>query len=163
MEDSKFTVCRWRQFTEWFHKSPNTNMTKQIFINLPVENVEKSVTFYRELGFSVYPLFTFDDQKCMAWGNDILVMLHSKTFLDTDSTKQIVNTKQYLTPSFSLPVESLNKMNEIVESGLKAGGKEPNPTIEEAFMHVRTIEDLDGYSWGIIYLDLDKFKEMNNR
>lgn len=99
----------------------------------------------------------------MAWGNDILVMLHSKTFLKTNSKKQIINTEQYLTPSFSLPVESIEKVNEIVESGLKAGGKEPNAMIEEGFMQVRTIEDLDGYSWGIICLDIDKFKEMNNR
>lgn len=138
-------------------------MTKQIFINLPVENLDKSESFYKEIGFSVYPLFTFNDQKCMAWGNDILVMLHSKTFLKTNSKKQIINTEQYLTPSFSLPVESIEKVNEIVESGLKAGGKEPNAMIEEGFMQVRTIEDLDGYSWGIICLDIDKFKEMNNR
>lgn len=52
-------------------------MAKQIFINLTVENLEKSVFFYKEIGFSVFPLFTFDDQKCMAWGNEILVMLHS--------------------------------------------------------------------------------------
>lgn len=40
---------------------------KQIFINLPVKNVEASVNFYTQLGFTVDPLFTFDDQKCMVW------------------------------------------------------------------------------------------------
>ena len=137
-------------------------MAKQIFINLTVENLEKSVFFYKEIGFSVFPLFTFDDQKCMAWGNDILVMLHSIAFSNTDSKKQLINPNQYLTPTFSLPVESLVKVNETVERGLKAGGKEPNPMIEEGFIQVRTIEDLDGYSWGILFLDIDKFKKMKN-
>jgi hypothetical protein len=40
---------------------------------------------------------------------------------------------------------------------LKAGGKEPMPMLDEGFMHVRTIEDLDGHIWGIIHLDLEKF------
>lgn len=133
-------------------------MTKQIFINLPVRNLDKSMVFYAQLGFTKYPLFTFDDQKCMAWGEQILVMLHSKEFFNLTATKEIVDTKVYLTPSFTLPVESVEKMNEIIENGLKGGGKEPNPMIDEGFMQVRTIEDLDGYSWGIIYLDLKKIK-----
>jgi len=138
-------------------------MTKQIFINLPVENLERSLNFYLQLGFSIYPLFTFEDQKCMAWGEQILVMLHSKEFSGSDDKKQIADTKHFLTPSFSLPVESLEKVHEIIESGLKAGGKEPNPMIDAGYMQVRTIEDLDGYSWGIIYLDLKKFQERNGK
>ncbi len=137
-------------------------MAKQIFINLPVHNLEKSVSFYKAIGFSVYPLFTFDDQKCMAWGDEILVMLQSKRFSNTDSKAEIINPKEYITPSFSLPVDSREKVNEIVDSGLRAGGKEPNPMIEEGFMQVRTIEDLDGYRWGILFLDMDKFREMKN-
>ncbi len=136
---------------------------KQIFINLPVKNIEASKGFYTQLGFSNYPLFTFDDQKCMAWGEQILVMLHSKEFLNSEDKKPIADTKKYLTPSFTLPVESLEKVNRIIESGVKAGGIEPSPMVDEGFMQVRNIEDLDGYNWGIICLDLVKFKEMREK
>jgi len=50
---------------------------KQIFINLPVKDVEASMCFYAQLGFTVNPLFTFDDQKCMAWSDQIYLMLQS--------------------------------------------------------------------------------------
>lgn len=136
---------------------------KQIFINLPVKDLEKSLEFYIQLGFTNYPLFTFDEQKCIAWSEQILVMLHSKEFFNSGNRKQMVNTKKYLTPSFTLPVESFEKVNKIIESGLKAGGTEPNPMVDEGFMQVRTIEDLDGYSWGVIYLDLDKFRNLKSR
>ncbi len=136
---------------------------KQIFINLPVQDLEKSMTFYSKLGFVNYPLFTFDDQKCMSWGEQILVMLHSKDFFDSGDTKEIIDTKKYLTPSFTLPVESIEIMNEIIENGLKAGGSEPKPLADEGFMQVRTIEDLDGHNWGVICLDIEKFKEMRKR
>ncbi|HQW95470.1 MAG TPA: hypothetical protein PLU58_06700 [Saprospiraceae bacterium] len=134
-------------------------MTKQIFINLPVKNLEQSVNFYKQLGFSIYPLFTFNDQKCMAWGEQILVMLHSKEFFNSDNKKQLIDPREFLIPSFSLPVESLEKVNSIMERGLKVGGKEPDPMIDEGFMQIRTIKDFDGYCWGIIYLDLNKFRE----
>ena len=132
---------------------------KQIFINLPVADVEKSMHFYAQLGFAKYPLFTFDDQKCMAWGEHILVMLQSKEFFNSGNKKPLEDTKNYLASSFTLPVESLEKLNEIVENGLIAGGIEQTPLHDEGFMQVRTIEDLDGHIWGIIYLDMDKFIE----
>ena len=119
--------------------------------------------FYTQLGFTKYPLFTFDDQKCMAWDENILVMLHSKEFNNSENIKPIVDTKKYLAPSFTLPVESLDKVNEIIERGLEAGGTEPHPIVDVEYMQVRTIEDLDGYSWGVIYLDLDEFRKLKSK
>ena len=73
------------------------------------------------------------------------------------------NLKEYAIATFTLPVENLDKLNEIIENGLKAGGIEPTPMYDEGFMRVRNIEDLDGHNWGVICLDMDKFKEMTGR
>jgi predicted lactoylglutathione lyase len=136
---------------------------KQIFINLLVQDLEKSVAFYTQLGFEHYPLFTFDDQKCLAWGEQILLMLHAKSFFNVGETKPIVDTKKYLTPSFTLPVENYKKVNEIVARVLKADGTETHAMVDEGFMQVRTIEDLDGYQWGIICLDIAAFKKLKSK
>lgn len=133
---------------------------KQIFINLPVKDVEASMFFYTQLGFKVNPLFSFDDQKCMVWSDQIYVMLQTYEMFNSGNSKQLPDIKQNTTATFTLPVESLVKVNEIVENGLKAGGIEPTLMIDEGFMQVRNIEDLDGHIWGIIYLDIDQFKEM---
>ena len=136
---------------------------KQIFINLPVKNVEASMAFYTHLGFTVNPLFTFDDQKCMAWGETIYVMLQTPEMFQAGNKKHIANPRENISATFTLPVESMDRLNEIVGNGLKAGGTELTPGIDEGFMQVRTIEDLDGHQWGIIYLDLAKFKEMRGK
>lgn len=136
---------------------------KQIFINLPVENLEKSAKFYTELGFTLYPKFTFKDQICVAWSDQILVMLQSKAFLSKFSDKVSLASDQYLLPTFTLPVDSLGQMNEIADKALQFGGKEPSPIIEESYLQVRTIQDLDGHSWGILYLDSEKFQEYRNK
>ncbi|MES2796798.1 MAG: glyoxalase/bleomycin resistance/extradiol dioxygenase family protein [Bacteroidota bacterium] len=131
---------------------------KQIFINLPVENVEKSMNFYIQLGFSMKPLFTDDQQKCMVWSEQIYVMLIAQEKFKSYSRKPISGKKNNIDAYFTLPVESLARVNEIVENGLKAGGTEPMPMIDEGFMQIRKIEDFDGHTWDIIYLDLSKFK-----
>lgn len=136
---------------------------KKIFINLPVKNLEASMHFYSQLGFTVNPLFTFDNQKCMVWSDQIYLMLQSYEMFRSGNTKNIANPRENTIATFTLPVESIEKLNEMVENGLKAGGTESTPVINEVFMQVRNIEDLDGHSWGIICLDIDKFKEITGR
>lgn len=131
---------------------------KQVFINLPVENLEKSMNFYAQLGFSNKQLFSDDHQKCMVWCEQIYVMLMSRETFRTYSRKTIPDTKNYVAAYYTLPVESLDRVNEIVESGLKAGGKEPIQMLDEGFMQLRRIEDLDGHIWDIIFMDLSKFR-----
>ncbi|QNF35574.1 glyoxalase/bleomycin resistance/extradiol dioxygenase family protein [Adhaeribacter swui] len=136
---------------------------KQIFINLPVKIVEASMGFYSALGFTVNPLFTFDDQKCMVWSDQIYVMLQTLEMFQFGNTKNLADPKKNTIATFTLPVESLDKLHEMMENGLKAGGTELASTRDEGFMQVRNIEDLDGHLWAIMFLDLDKFKLMTGK
>jgi uncharacterized protein len=132
---------------------------KQIFINLPVTDLEKSKNFYAQLGFTNNLQFTGKDQICMVWSDQILVMLQSKEFFNSGNSKSIADPKNQLSASFTLPVESVEMVNETVSKGLMAGGKEPIDMIDEGFMLVRSLEDLDGHIWSFIYLDMEKFLE----
>jgi uncharacterized protein len=136
---------------------------RQIFINLPVKDVNASMQFYTQIGFTVNSLFTFNDQKCMAWGDQIYVMLQTVEMFKSGNRKNPADPKKNTIATFTLPVESLNRLNEIIENGLKAGGTELTPAIDEGFMQVRNLEDLDGHSWGILFLDMDKFKKKKGR
>ena len=131
---------------------------KQIFINLPVSDIEKSMDFYLQLGFTINPLFTSENQKCMVWSDHIYVMLQTKAFSSSYIKKPFLDLKNFSTASFTLPVESIARVNEMIENGLKAGGKEPVPMLDEGFMFLRTIEDLDGFTWGVMCLEMEKFK-----
>ena len=48
----------------------------------------------------------------------------------------------------------------MMEQGLKAGGTEQVATISDDFMYLRSIKDVDGYIWNIMYLDVDRFKSI---
>lgn len=130
---------------------------KQVFINLPVGDVERSVKFYTQLGFTSNPVFTDEEQKCMVWSDHIYVMLMPRARFQSFTNMPVADTKGYASAYFTLPVESVGRMNEIVESGLKAGGNEPIPMKDHGFMQLRRIEDYDGHFWDVIYLDMKKF------
>lgn len=130
----------------------------QIFINLPVENIESSRDFYAQLGFANEPLFSDDQQKCMVWSEHVYVMLISRKKFISYSKRNISNGCN-INAYFTLPVASLAEVNEIVDRGLEAGGKESSPNIDEGFMQLRRIEDFDGHIWDIIFMDLTKFRK----
>lgn len=129
-------------------------MTKQIFINLAVKDLTKSMDFYTALGFTNNPQFSDDTAKCMVWSEAIYVMLLTHEKFSTFATKPIADTKSNLAGLFSLSVEHLDEMNKIVESGIKAGGTEPSEMKDYGFMQQRTIEDFDGHTWEVFYMDM---------
>jgi len=138
-------------------------MSKQIFINFAVKDLQKSVGFYTALGFTNNPQFSDDNGKCMVWSENIFVMLLTHEKFATFATKPIADTKSNLAGLFSLSVDSIDEVNNIVTNGLKAGGTEPSEMKDYGFMQQRTIEDFDGHTWEIFYMDITKFpKEQTN-
>jgi predicted lactoylglutathione lyase len=130
---------------------------KQVFINLPVKDVEKSMNLYSQLGFTNNPQFSDESGKCMVWSEHIFVMLLTHQKFATFTTKPIADTKSNLAGLFSLSAGSLDELNNIVTNGLKAGGTEPNEIRDYGFMQQRTIEDFDGHTWEIFFMDMSKF------
>ena len=129
---------------------------KQVFINLAVKDVEKSTDFYTQLGFTINPQFSDDHAKCMVWSNAILVMIMTHEKFKTFTKKPIADTKNSIAGLFALSVESLDKVNEVIDNGLKAGGTEPMPMTDYGFMQLRKIEDFDGHTWEIFFMDTTK-------
>ena len=132
-------------------------MAHQIFINLAVKDLQKSMEFYAALGFVNNPQFSDDSGKCMVWGDNIFVMLLTHEKFANFATKPIADTKSNVAALFSLSTDSVDEVNTIVTNGLKAGGIEPSKMRDYGFMQQRTIEDFDGHTWEIFYMDISKF------
>lgn len=132
-------------------------MPKQVFINLAVKDVEKSMQFYTALGFTNNPQFSDEAGKCMVWSENIFLMILSHEKFAGFATKPIADTKSNLAALFSLSVDSVDEMNTMMNNGLKAGGTEPHEMRDYGFMQQRTIEDFDGHTWEIFYMDMSKF------
>ena len=132
-------------------------MAKQIFINLAVKDLQKSMDFYAALGFTNNPQFSDDTGKCMVWSENIFVMLLTHGKFTSFATKPIADTKSNVAALFSLTMDSFDEVNSMVAKGLNAGGIEPSAMKDYGFMQQRTIEDFDGHTWEIFYMDITKF------
>lgn len=132
-------------------------MAKQVFINLAVTDLQKSMDFYTALGFTKNPQFSDDSGKCMVWSEHIFVMLLTHEKFAGFATKPIADTKSAVAGLFSLSVDSVEEVNRIVTNGLQSGGKEPSEMRDYGFMQQRTIEDFDGHTWEIFFMDISKF------
>jgi predicted lactoylglutathione lyase len=132
-------------------------MAKQIFINLAVKDINKSMEFYTKMGFSNNPQFSDETGKCMVWSDDIFLMLLSHEKFASFATKPIADTKASVAGLFSMSVDSLDEVNSITQAALDAGGIEPNEIRDYGFMQQRTIEDFDGHTWEIFFMDMTKF------
>jgi predicted lactoylglutathione lyase len=132
-------------------------MAKQIFINLAVQDLQKSMDFYTALGFTNNPQFSDDSGKCMVWSENIFLMILTHEKFSTFATKPLADTKSKLAGLFSLSVDSIDEVNHILTNGLNAGGTEPHEMRDYGFMQQRSIEDFDGHTWEVFYMDLTKF------
>lgn len=132
-------------------------MAKQIFINLAVNDLQKSSDFYTALGFTNNPQFSDESGKCMVWEENIFLMLLTHEKFQSFATKPIADTKSNVAALFSLSVGSVDEVNSILAKGLNAGGIEPSEMKDYGFMQQRTIEDFDGHTWEIFYMDITKF------
>ena len=131
-------------------------MAKQIFINLAVTDLQRSMDFYTALGFTNNPQFSDDMGKCMVWSEHIFVMLLTHEKFANFATKPIADTKSSVAGLFSLALDSVDEVNSMVNNGLKAGGTEPSEMKDYGFMQMRTIEDFDGHTWEVFYMDMSK-------
>jgi predicted lactoylglutathione lyase len=132
-------------------------MQSQVFINLAVKDLTKSMDFYTQLGFTNNPQFSDDTAKCMVWSEHVFVMIMTHGKFKTFATKPIADTKNNIAGLFALSVESVDRVNDLVNKGLAAGGSEPIPFQDYGFMQKRNIEDFDGHTWEIFYMDISKF------
>jgi len=132
-------------------------MRSQIFINLPVKDLGKSFDFYSKMGFTNNPQFSDDSAKCMVFSEEIFVMLLTHDRFKTFITKPITDVSKTISALLSISVESLEKVNQIADNAVVAGGNEPVEPKDHGFMQQRTIEDLDRHTWEVFYMDMTKF------
>lgn len=129
-------------------------MTRQIFVNLPIKNMDRAKAFFSALGFSFNPQFTNEQGACMVVADDIFVMLLVEDFFQTFTKKAICDASKSTEVLVCLSCESRTEVDDLVRKALSAGGKVPNAPQDHGFMYGHGFEDLDGHIWELVYMDM---------
>lgn len=132
-------------------------MASQIFVNLPVKDLNRSVEFFTKLGFSFNPQFTDENATCMIVGETNFVMLLVEPFFRTFTKKEMADATKTAEVIVALSADSRNQVNELADKAMAAGATESNEPQEQGFMYSRSFQDLDGHLWEVFYMDVSAF------
>lgn len=128
-------------------------MSTQIFVNLPVRDLDKAKAFFNALGYAVNPQFTDANAACLVISDTIYVMLLVESFFQGFTRKPICDARTHTEVLLCLSVESRSDVDAMIAKALAAGGREPMEAKDYGFMYQRGFEDLDGHLWEVVHMD----------
>ena len=134
-------------------------MATQIFVNLPVKDLSKSVEFFTKLGYGINPQFSDENAASLVISEDIITMLITEPFFKNFTKKAIVDTASNTEVIVSLSADSREEVDEKISLAVAAGATTPNEPIEMEGMFARSFDDLDGHHWEYMYMDPSAIKQ----
>ncbi len=131
----------------------NPAKARQLFVNLPIENLDNTVAFFTALGFGFNPKFTNENATCMVISEHIQVMLLTKPFFAGFTKKPIADARTANEVMLALSCESREEVDALMAQAVAAGAATPTPANDMGFMYQRAFEDLDGHQWEVFWMD----------
>jgi uncharacterized protein len=128
-------------------------MTRKLFLNLPVADLDASVAFFTKLGFTFDPNFTDESATCMVVNDDCAVMLLVRERFTDFTDKAIVDAATHTEALIAFSADSREHVDEIVETALAAGGRRSQDPMDHGFMYGWSFQDLDGHNWEVMWMD----------
>lgn len=126
---------------------------RKIFVNLPVKDLKKSMTFFKALGFTFNAQFTDETAACMVISDEIYVMLLTHGKFKQFTPKAIADTGKTSEVLTCISAESKDEVNKMCDAALKAGGQKLHEPQDYGFMYLRSFQDPDGHIWEIMWMD----------
>ena len=128
-------------------------MAKQIWVNLPVRDLKRSVAFFSKLGYAFDPRFTDENATCMIVGDDIFVMLLVEKFFQTFTHKPVSDATKSTEVLLALSCESREAVDDMVRKAVAGGATTPMQPQDHGFMYQHGYQDLDGHMWELMHMD----------
>ncbi|MBC2276842.1 VOC family protein [Listeria welshimeri] len=127
--------------------------SEQIFVNLPVKDLQATVTFFTELGYEFNPQFTDENATQMIIGENIFAMLLKEDFFQTFHKNELADTTKVREVLITITQDSRQAVDALVDHALIIGAQPASETQDYDFMYSRSFLDLDKHLWEIVYLD----------
>ncbi|HZX20429.1 MAG TPA: VOC family protein [archaeon] len=128
-------------------------MSRQIFVNLAVTDLKKTIKFFTALGFKFNPKFTDKNATCMLIGKDSFAMLLVKKFFKGFIPGKKIADRKSAEVLLAISVKNRKEVDKMVNKAIKVGGKEYRKASDYGWMYSRAFQDLDGHIWEVFYMN----------
>ncbi|PZT68440.1 glyoxalase [Streptomyces sp. SW4] len=126
---------------------------QMIFVNLPVNDIDASKKFFSELGYTINPQFSDENTASVVISDTIVAMMLARPKYAEFTKKEIVDATKSSEVLIALSAESREKVDELVDKAIAAGGSPTGETQDHGFMYGRAFDDLDGHTWEVVWMD----------
>lgn len=131
-------------------------MPRQIFVNLPIHDLQKSQAFFRALGLEFNPQFSNDQGACLVIAENIYAMLLVEPFFQTFTKLPISDARKATEVLIALSCEDRAEVEALVVKAVAAGATTPNAPQDHGFMYQHGFTDLDGHQWELFWMDMSQ-------
>ena len=128
-------------------------MATNIFVNLPVRDLDASKAFFGALGFTFNAQFTDETAAAMVIDTNIFAMLLTHEKFAQFTAKTIADAHTSSEVLIALSRDSKEAVIELFDKAIVAGATEARPGDDYGFMMSRAFSDLDGHIWEIMWMD----------
>jgi len=128
-------------------------MVSEIYVNLPVKDLQRSLAFFTRLGFQFNPAFTNEKAAGMIVADNIFVMLLVEEAFGSFTPRPISDARATTEVLLALSLGSRAEVEEMVTAAVAAGGALPRAPQDHGFMYAHAFEDLDGHIWEPFWMD----------
>jgi uncharacterized protein len=125
----------------------------KLFVNIPVSDLQRSITFFEALGFTFNAQFTDATATCMLVGEDAYFMLLTKERFAGFSKRPVGDPRRETGALFALSVNSRDEVDVMVQKAVAAGGSHAVEPQDHGFMYGWSFYDLDGHHWEVFWMD----------
>lgn len=133
-------------------------MTKELWINLPVKDIKRSMEFFTAIGFTFKtdsPGFTPTSAPMFVGTKNIVVMLFEEAMFAGICVNKISDTSQGTEVMFSFDAESRSEVDELAVKIKAAGGKMfSEPALVQGWMYGCAFADPDGHRWNVLHMSM---------
>ena len=126
---------------------------RKLFVNIPVNDLQRSIDFFEALGFTFNQQFTDATATAMLVGEDAYFMLLTKAKFATFSKRPLGDARKETNALFALSADSRAEVEEIVQKAVAAGGSHAMEPQDHGFMYGWSFYDLDGHHWEVFWMD----------
>lgn len=128
-------------------------MKKQIILNLPVQDLDKSKAFFSALGFTFDARYSGEHSACMhIAGDTVQAMLTTEPFFASLIDKPVASARQANEMVICLSCDSREEVDALIARAVAAGGRTPHPPEDHGFMYDQGFEDIDGHLWNLVWV-----------
>jgi uncharacterized protein len=124
----------------------------QIYVNLPIKDVQKTKEFWTKLGFSINDQMSDERAVCVAMNDNIFVMFVTEEHFQTLSERPVPkgDTTQVLV---AIGLDSREEVDRVVNAAVENEAYQHEEPQDYGWMYHNSFWDINGHGWNVMFAD----------